>query len=64
MHKNICFGEYTENNNINILRHLNIILSGKTEPSPALQSVVSTLSTGPVGPGDKINMVNKTVLMR
>ncbi|CAC5388315.1 unnamed protein product [Mytilus coruscus] len=37
---------------------------GKTEPSPALQSVVSTLSTGPVGPGDKINMVNKTVLMR
>ncbi|VDI03306.1 Hypothetical predicted protein [Mytilus galloprovincialis] len=38
--------------------------NGKNEPSPALQSVVSTLSTGPVGPGDKINMVNKTVLMR
>ncbi|XP_063423508.1 uncharacterized protein LOC134707561 isoform X1 [Mytilus trossulus] len=44
--------------------NVNLRYKGKTEPSPALQSVVSTLSTGPVGPGDKINIVNKTVLMR
>ncbi|OWF39492.1 uncharacterized protein LOC110464957 [Mizuhopecten yessoensis] len=35
-----------------------------TEPYPALQSLVSTLSKGPVGPGDKLNATNREVLLR
>ncbi|XP_033764085.1 uncharacterized protein LOC117345186 [Pecten maximus] len=35
-----------------------------TEPYPALQSLVSTLSTGPVGPGDKLNATNREDLLR
>ncbi|GFR71337.1 non-lysosomal glucosylceramidase, partial [Elysia marginata] len=37
---------------------------GKTEPYPSLQGAVSTLSKGPVGPGDKIDGTNRTLLMR
>ena len=44
-----------------ILMHL--IWSGR-EAHPALQAVVATLSTGPVGPGDMINGTNATLLMR
>ncbi|KAH9500570.1 hypothetical protein Btru_072295 [Bulinus truncatus] len=36
----------------------------KTEPQPELQILLSTLSTGPVGPGDGIGFINLTVLMR
>ncbi|CAH1776345.1 unnamed protein product, partial [Owenia fusiformis] len=36
---------------------------GKTEPYPALNAVVSTLSTGPVGVGDMIGGTNKTLVM-
>ncbi|XP_055899049.1 uncharacterized protein LOC106054416 [Biomphalaria glabrata] len=35
-----------------------------TEPQPELHSVLATLSTGPVGPGDGIGFINLTVLMR
>lgn len=34
------------------------------EPYPELESVIATLSTGPVGPGDKIGFMNRTVIMR
>lgn len=34
------------------------------EPNAELESLVSTLSTGPVGPGDKIGLVNQTVVMK
>ncbi|KAL5016026.1 hypothetical protein ScPMuIL_005615 [Solemya velum] len=37
---------------------------GKDEPFPALEAVVATLSTGPVGPSDKISSTNVTLLMR
>ncbi|KAH9500550.1 hypothetical protein Btru_072238 [Bulinus truncatus] len=36
----------------------------KTEPQTRLNSVIATLSTGPVGPGDGIGFINLTVLMR
>ncbi|XP_076436393.1 uncharacterized protein LOC143275932 isoform X2 [Babylonia areolata] len=36
----------------------------KTEPFPELQSAVATLSTGPVGPGDAINLTDRDTLMR
>ncbi|BFZ04181.1 hypothetical protein BsWGS_07220 [Bradybaena similaris] len=35
-----------------------------TEPNTRLQALISTLSTGPVGPGDGIGYINKTLLMR
>ncbi|XP_070576646.1 uncharacterized protein [Ptychodera flava] len=35
-----------------------------TEPYVELQNVVSLLSTGPVGPGDKIGYMNKSLIMR
>jgi len=35
-----------------------------TEPSPALQAVVATLSCGPVYPADKIGVTNVTLLAR
>ncbi|XP_077991614.1 uncharacterized protein LOC144445843 [Glandiceps talaboti] len=35
-----------------------------SEPFVELQSVVSILSTGPVGPGDKIGYMNKSLIMR
>nr|XP_022321423.1 uncharacterized protein LOC111123413 [Crassostrea virginica] len=35
-----------------------------TEPYPGLNAVVSTLSTGPVGPGDVVGGTNRTLLMR
>lgn len=35
-----------------------------SEPYSELESVVSTLSTGPVGSGDMIGAMNKTVIMR
>ena len=38
--------------------------SDKTEPYPELQSAVATLSTGPVGPGDAINLTDRDTLMR
>nr|XP_022327168.1 uncharacterized protein LOC111126669 isoform X3 [Crassostrea virginica] len=34
------------------------------EPYPELEALVATLSTGPVGPGDKINGTNVDLLMR
>lgn len=34
------------------------------EPHPELEALVATLSTGPVGPGDKINGTNVNLLMR
>ncbi|XP_059175577.1 uncharacterized protein LOC131955455 [Physella acuta] len=36
----------------------------KTEKHTGLNSVISTLSTGPVGPGDGIGFINTTLLMR
>ena len=36
----------------------------KSEPHPSLQVVVATLSRGPVGPGDKMDGTNRTLLMR
>ncbi|KAJ8299893.1 hypothetical protein KUTeg_021412 [Tegillarca granosa] len=35
-----------------------------TEPYPSLEALVATLSTGPVGPGDKINSTDVDMLMR
>ena len=35
-----------------------------SEPNTELQSAVATLSTGPVGPGDSIGRMNKTIIMR
>ena len=40
------------------------MISDKTEPYPELQSAVATLSTGPVGPGDAINLTDRDTLMR
>ncbi|KAL4219038.1 hypothetical protein ACF0H5_021621 [Mactra antiquata] len=37
---------------------------GKESKYPGLESVVSSLTRGPVGPGDKIGYTNKTLLMR
>ena len=34
------------------------------EPYSALESAISTLSAGPVGPGDKIDCMNKDIIMR
>lgn len=34
------------------------------EPAPELQAMVAVLSTGPVGPSDKIGMANVTNIMR
>lgn len=36
----------------------------RSEPYPELQSVVATLSTGPVGPSDRINYSNPELIMR
>jgi len=36
----------------------------KSEPYPELQSLVATLSTGPVAPSDKIGYSNKSLIMR
>ncbi|KAJ8299957.1 hypothetical protein KUTeg_021476 [Tegillarca granosa] len=35
-----------------------------TEPYPSLEALVATLSTGPVGPGDKVNSTDVEMLMR
>ncbi|XP_071097695.1 uncharacterized protein [Haliotis cracherodii] len=35
-----------------------------TEPYPMIQTLVAVLSTGPVGPGDRINGTDKDLLMR
>lgn len=35
-----------------------------TEPNTELQSAVATLTTGPVGPGDSIGLMNRTIIMR
>ncbi len=40
------------------------VFSGKTETNPQLQSVVATLSTGPVGPSDMLDHTNATLIMR
>ncbi|XP_072031493.1 uncharacterized protein [Amphiura filiformis] len=37
---------------------------GKMETNPQLQSVVATLSTGPVGPSDMLDHANATLIMR
>ncbi|KAL3880433.1 hypothetical protein ACJMK2_032671 [Sinanodonta woodiana] len=37
---------------------------GKSEPNVVLQSAVATLSTGPVGPSDKISATDPDLLMR
>jgi len=37
---------------------------GKSEPNPELQTLVAVMSTGPVGPGDKIGCINRQLLMR
>src|SRR4051794_9211130 len=34
-----------------------------TEPNPELNALVASLSTGPVGTGDKIGFTNKTLVM-
>jgi hypothetical protein len=47
--------EYQPNNNYG---------TKASEPYPELESAISTLSTGPVGPGDKIGYMNKDVIMR
>ena len=39
-------------------------LTGKSEPYPELQAVVATLSTGPVGPSDKIGCSDAKLIMR
>ena len=36
----------------------------ETEAYPQLQSIVSSLTAGPVGPGDMVGGTNKTLLMR
>lgn len=41
-----------------------IIFSDLSETHGELQAAVSTLSTGPVGPGDKINHTLVSVLMQ
>lgn len=41
-----------------------LLLSEKTEPNTRLQALIATLSTGPVGPGDGIGFINKTLLMK
>lgn len=38
--------------------------SKASEPYPELNSAISTLSAGPVGPGDKIGLMNKNIIMR
>lgn len=35
-----------------------------SEPTPELESAVATLSTGPVGLGDRLGYMNKTIIMR
>ena len=40
------------------------IVCVESEPMPELQAVVSTLSTGPVGPGDMVGGTNRSLLMR
>ena len=39
-------------------------ISEKTEPYPALEAAVASLTAGPVGPGDMINGTDKKLLMR
>lgn len=39
-------------------------IADKSEPNSVLQSVVATLSTGPVGPGDKINHSDVKLIMK
>ena len=43
---------------------LHSVLTDKTEPHPALQAVVATLSTGPVAASDKLGYTNVSLLMR
>lgn len=38
-------------------------LSDSREPYPILEALVATLSTGPVGPGDKINDTDVLLMM-
>jgi hypothetical protein len=35
-----------------------------TEPYSALESAISTLSAGPVGPGDKLGCMNRDIIIR
>lgn len=41
-----------------------LIVFSDSDPYVELQSLVASLSTGPVGPGDMINGTNRTLLMR
>ena len=41
-----------------------IYFEGRKEINPQLESVVATLSTGPVGPSDMLNHTNATLIMR
>ncbi|CAG5115344.1 unnamed protein product, partial [Candidula unifasciata] len=36
----------------------------RTEPNTRMEAILATLSTGPVGPGDGIGYINKTLLMK
>ena len=40
------------------------IITDKSEPYPALNSLIATLTTGPVGPSDRIGYSNITLIMR
>ena len=37
---------------------------GDSEPAPAMEAAVATLSTGPVANSDRLDLINKTLLMR
>lgn len=45
-------------------RIVNLCILSGSELYPGLQAAVSSLSAGPVGPGDMINGTNATLLMR
>ena len=47
-----------------VLISYDIIILGKSEPYPELQAVVATLSTGPVGPSDKIGCSDAKLIMK
>ena len=53
-----------EISNFNLYATVLLLWPGAVEPYPELQSVVSTLSTGPVGPSDMVGGSNRDTIMR
>ena len=54
------YNTYYKNENVQLFT--NIFVENNTEPNPEMQAAIAVLSTGPVGPSDKIGLSNVTII--